>query len=97
MQARRPLDLLKDDLAIQAFSLANFTTAWDKQEVAGAYPPGCEESPAFVRDSARCDPGGIYRLFPDETRLSGVRTAHRHLRQNHSNLLPKSFLDKVPV
>jgi hypothetical protein len=35
--AHKPLDLLKDDLAIQAFALTNLLTLWDYGEVVGAY------------------------------------------------------------
>jgi hypothetical protein len=36
-QARRPLDLLKDDLALQALSLENLLKLWSVGDVAGAY------------------------------------------------------------
>jgi hypothetical protein len=36
-QARKPLDLLKDDLAIHAFTLDNLLTLWDAGDITGAY------------------------------------------------------------
>lgn len=36
-EARKPLDLLKDDLAIRAFTLENILTLWRQGDVAGAY------------------------------------------------------------
>jgi hypothetical protein len=36
-QARKPLDLLKDDLAIDSVTLPNLLALWDKDDVNGAY------------------------------------------------------------
>jgi hypothetical protein len=36
-QARKPLDLLKDDLAIHAFTLDNLLSLWDHGDITGAY------------------------------------------------------------
>jgi hypothetical protein len=36
-QARKPLDLLKDDLAIHAFTIDNLLALWDAGDITGAY------------------------------------------------------------
>jgi hypothetical protein len=56
LQARRSLDLLKDDLAIQAFSLDNLVTVWS-----GGNPDNIPECATPEREG---DPTGGYFLAP---------------------------------